>query len=335
MSGSVAEIMSTSMSLVIGLVAVSMVFGAVDLLRQPTWAWRAAGEPKIICLLLVLLLPGVGVAIYVFGARPKVVEVAAHGRAASLPFERFADRVDAVADSSRAIQALSLPATRGSFGEPIARPIRATQTPVAVAAAGPGANFFDDPDVIAVGATPGYGDPVTMAPAAVAVETVTDPPPPSDIRIPGQAGTPYNPRQRASLDEGPLRAPSVSAMAAGITGGATYGGGLPGGGAPGDRPSGSSQPVPQPVGAGAMAAGHSSVPAPRVATSTPEIFRPRPETVSPIAGTAPLATAPQATMAARWMNDPTGRHQYRYWDGGNWTENVYDAGVESRDRVSG
>ena len=31
-------------------------------------------------------------------------------------------------------------------------------------------------------------------------------------------------------------------------------------------------------------------------------------------------------MAARWMNDPTGRHQYRYWDGGRWTENVYDAG---------
>ena len=42
-----------------------------------------------------------------------------------------------------------------------------------------------------------------------------------------------------------------------------------------------------------------------------------------------------ATLAARSMNDPTGRHQYRYWDGGNWTENVYDAGVESRDAVTG
>ena len=40
-------------------------------------------------------------------------------------------------------------------------------------------------------------------------------------------------------------------------------------------------------------------------------------------------------MAARWLPDPTGRHQYRYWDGGSWTENVYDAGVESRDPVTG
>jgi hypothetical protein len=36
----------------------------------------------------------------------------------------------------------------------------------------------------------------------------------------------------------------------------------------------------------------------------------------------------------RWAADPTGRHQYRYWDGGQWTENVYDAGVESRDPVT-
>jgi hypothetical protein len=41
--------------------------------------------------------------------------------------------------------------------------------------------------------------------------------------------------------------------------------------------------------------------------------------------------APVASLAARWLPDPTGRHQYRYWDGGVWTENVYDAGVESRD----
>jgi len=155
-----AEIMSTSLGLVGGLVVLSMVIGAVDLLRQPTWAWRAAGEPKIICLLLVLLLPGVGVAIYVFGARPKVVEIAGHGRAASLPFETFSDRAEAGVDSSRAIQALSLPTTRGSFGEPIARPIRATAAPigaaaVAVATPGTGVNFFDDPDVITFGADAG------------------------------------------------------------------------------------------------------------------------------------------------------------------------------------
>ena len=74
--------------------------------------------------------------------------------------------------------------------------------------------------------------------------------------------------------------------------------------------------------------------APRVGTSTPEIFRARPETVAPIAGMALPTTAPLAGLTARWMNDPTGRHKYRYWDGGHWTENVYDAGVESRDPVS-
>ena len=56
--------------------------------------------------------------------------------------------------------------------------------------------------------------------------------------------------------------------------------------------------------------------------------------VAPIAGTAPASTAPLAGLGARWMNDPTGRHKYRYWDGGQWTENVYDAGVESRDPVT-
>jgi len=322
--------MSTSLGLVGGLVVLSMVIGAVDLLRQPTWAWRAAGEPKIICLLLVLLLPGVGVAIYVFGARPKVVEIAGHGRAASLPFETFSDRAEAGVDSSRAIQALSLPTTRGSFGEPIARPIRATAAPigaaaVAVATPGTGVNFFDDPDVITFGADAGTIGQGAAAPAPVAVEAVDGPSSPPDLHIPGQVGKPYNPRQRASLDEGPLRVPSAAAMAAEV-GAATYGGG---------GNSGGLQPVPQTVGATYGSAGLSAVPAPRVGTSTPEIFRPRPESVAPIAGTAPIATSPQATMAARWMNDPTGRHQYRYWDGGNWTENVYDAGVESRDAALG
>ena len=129
MTGSFAETVNASLSLVAGIVAVSMMIGAVDLVHQPTWAWRAAGEPEIVCLLLVVLLPGVGLAIYVFGARPKVVEIAISGRAASLPFERFGDRANTSVASDRAIQALAAPTTRGSFGEPIARPIRADLAP--------------------------------------------------------------------------------------------------------------------------------------------------------------------------------------------------------------
>jgi len=313
-----AEMANSSLVLIAGIVAVSMVIGAVDLLRQPTWAWRAAGEPKIICLLMVLLLPGVGLAIYVFGARPKVVEIAANGRAASLPFERFGDRAESAVESSRAIQALARPMTRGSFGEPITRTIRDS--------APAGANFFDDPDVLPVGAAPGFAEAGSLPAGPVAVETVTDPPPESTIRIPGGTGKSYNPRQRTSLDEGPLRGPSLATVAADVAGDGWGGGGG----------SVASQPVPQPVGAGAMAMGASlpAIPAPRIGTTSSEIFRPRPEMVAPIAGSALASGAPMATMAARWMNDPTGRHQYRYWDGGRWTENVYDAGVESRDSVS-
>ncbi len=37
--------------------------------------------------------------------------------------------------------------------------------------------------------------------------------------------------------------------------------------------------------------------------------------------------------AAGWNPDPTGRHEYRYWDGGTWTADVSDNGVASVDPV--
>jgi hypothetical protein len=44
------------------------------------------------------------------------------------------------------------------------------------------------------------------------------------------------------------------------------------------------------------------------------------------------AAAP--TVPAGWKADPTGRHQFRYWDGFHWTENVADAGSQSKDSVT-
>jgi hypothetical protein len=39
--------------------------------------------------------------------------------------------------------------------------------------------------------------------------------------------------------------------------------------------------------------------------------------------TAPVAAAPAAAVpATMWAADPTGRHQYRWWDGAVWTTNV-------------
>jgi hypothetical protein len=38
-------------------------------------------------------------------------------------------------------------------------------------------------------------------------------------------------------------------------------------------------------------------------------------------------------VPAGWKADTTGRHQFRYWNGAHWTENVADAGVQERDAV--
>jgi uncharacterized RDD family membrane protein YckC len=40
---------------------------------------------------------------------------------------------------------------------------------------------------------------------------------------------------------------------------------------------------------------------------------------------------PSRENPARWAADPLGRHQYRYWDGAQWTEHVSDDGAVSTD----
>ena len=35
--------------------------------------------------------------------------------------------------------------------------------------------------------------------------------------------------------------------------------------------------------------------------------------------------------APGWLDDPTGRHQIRYWDGGTWTAAVSDDGTATHD----
>jgi Protein of unknown function (DUF2510) len=39
--------------------------------------------------------------------------------------------------------------------------------------------------------------------------------------------------------------------------------------------------------------------------------------------------------APGWQPDPSGRHEYRYWDGSTWTEDVSDAGATSVDPLPG
>jgi len=189
-------------------VLASVVLGSIDVLRQPGWAWRAAGEPKWLSLMLVLLLPGVGLAIYVFGARPKVVTVAAAGRAANLPFERFGDRQALATENTRSIQALAQPTQLGSFGERRPNRIVKVSGPDVTAASATATGFFEDPDLRPA------ADPATrpLAPAA-SVATATEEPP---IWIPGSLGRPYNPVQRTWLPGGESLA-TVAAQILGAT----------------------------------------------------------------------------------------------------------------------
>lgn len=47
--------------------------------------------------------------------------------------------------------------------------------------------------------------------------------------------------------------------------------------------------------------------------------------------TASTPPPPPDAVPAGWYGDPTGRHQYRWWDGSAWTGNVADEGRQSSD----
>lgn len=229
MTAQIAGPNAFSIELVIGLVAVSMVAGVIDLIRKPGWAWRAAEESRIAYLVLILLLPLVGLGMYLYGARPKVVSVASAGRAASLPFERFGEEsVQKQREDGRPLGTIAAPAALGSFGE-----IR-------------GDGSFE----------PSFGEPASLPVGGGGSFLHTGGT--ATLRSPVGLARAYRPRQRDSL-------PGVE----------------------------------------------------RVARS---------------AATATGSTT--MSVPSGWKADPTGRHEFRYWDGEHWTENVADAGLQERDAVS-
>ena len=138
------------------------------------------------------------------------------------------------------------------------------------------------------------------------------PAPVPEIRIPTGIGRSYNPRQRTFLEEEPLDGSSPPA-------------------APATRAAG--RPAGPTASAGALAP---TLAAPRVGTSSPEIFRPKPQDVTPITGSGTTGTA---TLVTTWppLDERPDRAvtSTATGTGTNWTENVYDAGVESRDPVGG
>lgn len=56
-------------------------------------------------------------------------------------------------------------------------------------------------------------------------------------------------------------------------------------------------------------------------------------TAQPGGAVAPEEAARPQTPAD-WYADPLGRHEVRYWDGHQWTDNVADQGVQAEDPVS-
>ena len=211
MTGQIAGPSAFSLELVALIVGVSMIVGTVDLIRQPGWAWKRAEESKIAYLILVVLVPVVGLCLYVFKGRPKVATISAAGRAASLPFERFGEEaIKQHHDEHWPVGGIAAPVGFDAFSEAIDH--RGT----------PPSGAATEPAPLEVSGT-------FFSSAGTATRTRT-----------------YRPKQRTSL----------------------------------------------------------------------------------------VAEDAVPTVPAGWKADPTGRHQFRYWDGFHWTENVADAGEQSRDAVT-
>ena len=207
-----------SLELVALIVGLATIAGAVDLIRQPGWAWKRAEESKAAYLILVVLVPIVGLALYVFKGRPKVSTIAAAGKAASLPFERFGE-------------------THASGAQRDSSTGRSEESP------------------LQWGSTPSTGPTAAGAGTIRSDRSPTRPPSRCPARSSAAAGPPPRHVSRSVWPDLPAQAE--------------------------DEPGGGGLPVP--------------------------------------------------TVPAGWKADPTGRHQFRYWDGFHWTENVADAGEQSRD----
>ncbi len=215
MDGLTASVSSVSLVAIGAVALVALVFGIVDILRLPSWAWARAGQSRALSTALVIVIPIIGVIIYVFIIREPVASVAAKGRAASVPLEGVTAPRRPGQPGGRLQGTISPPVGFGSFG-----------------------------------ASP------PMAPNPF-----------------GEASPPLDAVRRQQ---------AVQAV----------------------QPVQADQPTERPVPA------------------------------KPSDDRRPPAPEPTPVVPSGWKADPTGRHQFRYWDGFHWTENVADAGEQSRDTVT-
>jgi hypothetical protein len=245
MTGQIAGPSIFTLELVGAITVLAMVIGAIDLIHLPGWAWKRAEESKAAHLVLVLLLPLVGLAIYVLGARTKVAAIASAGRAASLPFERFGEEAGQKQRQEHREDGWPV----GTIAPPVGFE-GFTSRPDA-----PSSTITEDQVRMVETVTGGGVAPTEVSGTFFSTGAAHSHSARSTLTL----ARPYRPKQRDSLPQ-------------------------------------SSQPAVQQQAA--------------------------------------VASPATPTVPAGWKADPTGRHQFRYWDGFQWTENVADAGEQARDAVS-
>jgi hypothetical protein len=105
------------------------------------------------------------------------------------------------------------------------------------------------------------------------------------------------------------------------------------------------EPAVRPAGlhwgpAPALSAGYGAMPATVAQPSSlhaPGVYAPAPfagdagRQAPAVAEAMSAASTAPAAPPAGWYPDPAGRHQYRWWDGGQWTADVGDDGVSQQD----
>jgi Protein of unknown function (DUF2510) len=82
---------------------------------------------------------------------------------------------------------------------------------------------------------------------------------------------------------------------------------------------------------GAAVAGAAALLALRGQSLLPAPVRPAPAAAPATAPGAPGAPATAPPVSPGWAADPYGRHQWRYWDGSRWTDQVADGSTQSTD----
>jgi hypothetical protein len=327
------QISGLSLELVAVVVAASMLVGAVDILRQPGWAWKQAGEPQIAYLILDLLLPLIGVGMYVFRARPKVVaEVAAGAGPEPAP----------APPAKPAQRQTELDQPRTEPAQPRSQPAQPEKRAKVSAAIGtdPFTSFREvaandyatDPGTAGDDPSPEKPEQFTISSTFFSTGASS-----RSLRHPVALARAYRPRQRTSLSEDlPDQTTAVEpeqAHVGELEPDQAHVGELD------PEPVDEAAPVgavePEPVGAVEPEPERAVEPEPVGAVEPEPVGAVEPEPVGAVEP-EPVAVIAQyaPTVPSGWKVDPTGRHQFRYWDGFHWTENVADDGEESLDAVS-